>query len=82
MEAGEAGADYVSFGTWGAEAAEALAWWQLMMELPCVAAGGLDLGNIADAKAAGADFVLLRSAIWDAAEGAPAAAARAAAAIA
>ena len=82
MEAGEAGADYVSFGPWGPEAAEALAWWQLMMELPCVAAGGLDLGSIAAAKAVGADFVLLRGAIWGAPEGAPAAAVRAAAAIA
>jgi thiamine-phosphate pyrophosphorylase len=82
MEAGEAGADYVSFGPWGPEAAEALTWWQLMMELPCVAAGGLDLDNAAAAKVAGADFVLLRSAVWNAPEGAPAAAARAAASIA
>lgn len=81
MEAGEAGADYVSFGPWGEEAAEALAWWQLMMELPCVAAGGLGLDTAGAAKAAGADFILLRSAVWDAPEGAPAAAARAAAAL-
>jgi len=79
MEAGEAGADYVSFGPWAPEAAEALAWWQMMMELPCVAAGGLGLDTVAAAKTAGADFILLRGAVWDAPEGAPAAAARAAA---
>lgn len=72
MEAGEAGADYVSFGPWGEAAADALAWWQLMMELPCIAAGGITAQNAAAAARSGADFVLLRSAVWDAGD-APAA---------
>ena len=72
MVAGEQGADYVSFGPWGPEAAEVLGWWQEMMELPCVAAGGLTADNAAEAARAGADFVLLRSAVWQAQE-APAA---------
>ena len=66
MVAGEQGADYVSFGPWGPEAAEILGVWQETMELPCVAAGGLDAETAAAAKAAGADFVLLRSAVWSA----------------
>lgn len=66
MVAGEQGADYVSFGPWGPEAAEVLGWWQETMELPCVAAGGITAGNAAEVARAGADFVLLRSAVWDA----------------
>jgi len=76
MVAGEQGADYVSFGPWGPEAAELLGWWQAMMELPCIAAGGLTAENAADAARAGADFVLLRSAIWQAPDEAPALLAR------
>lgn len=78
MEAGEADADYVSFGPWGSEAAGLLSWWQLVMELPCVAAGGIGLAESGPAAAAGADFVLLRGAVWDAPHG-PAAAVAAAA---
>lgn len=65
MEAGEAGADYVSFGPWSEEAAGLLSWWQSVMELPCVAAGGITSRNAAEAARAGADFLLLRSAVWD-----------------
>ena len=64
MLAGEDGADYVSFGPWGEDAAALLAWWQELMELPCVAAGGLTIENAARAADAGADFVALRGAVW------------------
>lgn len=51
MNAGEAGADYVSFGPVGGTAlgdgsraeAEVFEWWSEMIELPVVAEGGLDV---------------------------------------
>ncbi|MBT5435079.1 MAG: thiamine phosphate synthase [Alphaproteobacteria bacterium] len=76
MLAGEAGADYVAFGPWDDAAREQLAWWQAVMELPCVALGGLTLDDVA-AAAVGADFIALQEAVWNHAEG-PAAAIRAA----
>ncbi len=69
MEAGEAGADYVAFGLFDPAPeppAEALLeWWQEMMELPCVALGGVTLDNAAPLAAAGADFLALRNAVWN-----------------
>lgn len=86
MTAAEAGADYVSFGpvfdsaTKGlaadAGALETLQWWAEMMEVPCVAVGGLTPENAGRAAAAGADFVCAVSAVWDHPDG-PAAAVRA-----
>lgn len=79
MLAGEAGADYVSFGpvfdsaTKDMEAddqsLEALHWWAVMMELPCVAVGGLTPQNCGEAVTNGADFVAAVSAIWQDSKG-------------
>jgi thiamine-phosphate pyrophosphorylase len=69
MEAGEAGADYVSFypffdaketiGT------EILGWWAEMMETPCVAVGGITADNCGDIVRAGADFICVSGAVWE-----------------
>ncbi len=77
--AGESGVDFVAFGGFGggtaseapSEAAdpELLSWWQAMMTIPCVAVGGIDLGNARDMAHAGADFVAVARAIWDHPEG-------------
>lgn len=79
MEAGEAGADYIAFGRFDPvpepPAAELLEWWQEMMELPCVALGGVTLENAPALAAAGADFLALRNALWNHPQG-PAKAAR------
>lgn len=69
MEVGEAGADYVSFGSFDPEPQppplEVISWWQEMMELPCVAMGGISLENAAELAGAGADFLALRHAVWN-----------------
>lgn len=69
MEAGEAGADYVSFGAFDPEPQapdpDLLSWWQEMMEPPCVAMGGITLENAVDYAEAGADFLALRNAVWN-----------------
>ena len=84
--AGESDVDYVAFGGLGGgtaseappEAAdpELLSWWQAMMTIPCVAVGGIDLGNARELAHAGADFVAVARAVWDHPEG-PAAAVQA-----
>jgi thiamine-phosphate pyrophosphorylase len=73
MEAGEAGADYVAFGAffptqtkqteYRAEP-ELLTWWQNLMELPCVAIGGITPENCAPLVTAGADFLAISHAVW------------------
>lgn len=70
MEAGELEADYVVF-----EAAEieTIAWWAELMEVPCVAAGGIELATAPALIAAGADFLAVGRAVWEHPEG-PAAA--------
>jgi thiamine-phosphate pyrophosphorylase len=78
MEAGEAGADYVAFGAFfptGTKATnhraepELLRWWSDIMELPCVAIGGITAENCAPLVAAGADFLAVVSAVWNHPEG-------------
>lgn len=73
MEAGEAGADYVAFGAFFPSATKhtqhvaelaVLSWWQGLMELPCVAIGGITPENAAPLVAAGADFLAVSHAIW------------------
>ncbi len=85
MEAGEAGADYVAFGAFfptGTKQAttvadpETLRWWSEMMELPCVAIGGITAENCAPLVQAGADFLAVVGAVWNHPEG-PAAGVRA-----
>lgn len=73
MEAAEAGADYVAFGAFFPTAtktplttadSEILAWWSELMEIPCVAIGGIGPENCAPLVAAGADFLAVSGAVW------------------
>jgi thiamine-phosphate pyrophosphorylase len=73
MEAGESGADYVAFGAFFPTQTKAteyraepelLTWWQNLMELPCVAIGGITPENCAPLVAAGADFLAVSHAVW------------------
>ncbi len=85
FEAGEAGADYVAFGAFFPTATkdaptradpEILRWWSELMELPCVAIGGITAANCAPLVRAGADFLAVIAAVWNHPEG-PAAGVRA-----
>ena len=73
MEAGEAGADYVAFGSFFPSATKAsehrpepelLTWWQNLMEIPCVAIGGITPENCGVLTEAGADFLAVSGAVW------------------
>jgi thiamine-phosphate pyrophosphorylase len=73
MEAGEAGADYAAFGAFFPSSTkpsdhrpdvDLLAWWQNMMEMPCVAIGGITPDNCRALADAGADFVAASHAVW------------------
>ncbi len=73
MEAGEAGADYVAFGAFFPTATkdarhraepEILGWWSEVMEVPCVAIGGITADNCAPLVRAGADFLAVVGAVW------------------
>jgi thiamine-phosphate pyrophosphorylase len=85
MTAGEEGADYVAFGAFfptGSKEAktradpEVLRWWSDLMELPCVAIGGITAANCAPLVEAGADFLAVIGAVWNFPDG-PAAGVRA-----
>lgn len=74
MEAGEAGADYVAFGSFFPSATKAsehrpepelLAWWQGLFEIPCVAIGGITPANCRPLVTAGADFLAVSAAVWE-----------------
>jgi thiamine-phosphate pyrophosphorylase len=82
MQAAEAGADYVAFGAFfptatkeaiGHPEPEILTIWQEIMEVPCVAIGGITVGTAAGLAAAGADFLAVSAGVWSHGEG-PAAA--------
>ncbi len=84
MEAAEAGADYVAFGAFFDTATKSaptranldiLTWWQEIMEIPCVAIGGINPDNGADLVRAGADFLAVSAGIWSWPGGAAAASA-------
>ncbi len=77
MEAGEAGADYVAFGSFFPSSTKAsehrpepelLTWWQNLMEIPCVAIGGIAPDNCRPLIEAGADFLAVSAAVWNADE--------------
>jgi thiamine-phosphate pyrophosphorylase len=81
FDAGEAGADYVAFGAFyptttkdapTQASPEILAWWSELMELPCVAIGGINAGNCAPLVQAGADFLAVSAAVWAHPDGAAA----------
>lgn len=74
LDAGEAGADYVAFGAFfptttkqvqHTASLELLEWWQGMMEIPCVAIGGITPENCGDLVRAGADFLAVSGAVWN-----------------
>jgi thiamine-phosphate pyrophosphorylase len=78
MEAGEAGADYVAFGAFhptdtkdASTRAESdlLTWWQDLMEVPCVAIGGITTVNARPLVQAGADFLAVSAGVWKHAQG-------------
>ena len=75
MEAGEAGADYVAFGAFFPTSTKEtshrpdpsiLSWWTRIFELPCVAIGGIAPDNARPLVEAGADFLAVSSAVWNA----------------
>ena len=85
MQAGDDGADYVAFGAFFPTTTkdaptiadpEIIAWWSDLMELPCVAIGGITAANCAPLVTAGADFLAVVGAVWAHADG-PAAGVRA-----
>jgi thiamine-phosphate pyrophosphorylase len=85
MEAAETGADYVAFGAFFDTATkeastrpdlEILADWHEIMQIPCVAIGGITVENCRPLVAAGADFIAVSAGVW-AHPGGPATAVRA-----
>jgi thiamine-phosphate pyrophosphorylase len=82
MEAAEAGADYVAFGAFFPTSTketdhrpdpDILTIWQEVMEVPCVAIGGITVENATVLVEAGADFLAVSQGVWGHPEG-PAAA--------
>jgi thiamine-phosphate pyrophosphorylase len=71
MTAAEAGADYVMFGEPGsgdeAQTLDLVRWWAEIFQTPCVAYAA-HLEDVASLAAAGADFIALGEAVWDAAD--------------
>jgi len=75
MESAEAGADYISFGpvydtstkslSAAPDALETLTWWAQMIEVPCVAVGGLTPDNVAPVLETQCEFVCAVSSVWD-----------------
>ncbi|HEY0324755.1 MAG TPA: thiamine phosphate synthase, partial [Allosphingosinicella sp.] len=77
-EAGEAGADYVAFGSFFPTSTKEvshhpdpsiLSWWTTLFELPCVAIGGITPQNGRALVEAGADFLAVSNAVWGHADG-------------
>ncbi len=73
LRAGEADADYVSFGAFFNSTSiettrradtDLLAWWAELMELPVVAVGGITAENCAPLVQAGANFLAVIGAVW------------------
>jgi len=74
MEAGEAGANYVAFGTFfptttkqaeHVAGPEILGWWTALSPIPCVAIGGITAENCPPLVRAGADFLAASAAVWN-----------------
>jgi len=74
MVAAEAGADYVAFGAFfptttktpkASARPDLLRWWGDLMEIPCVAIGGITVENCAPLVAAGADFIAVSAGVWN-----------------
>lgn len=78
MEAGEGGANYVAFGaffptktkeTHHQPDIDVLKWWSAIMEIPCVAIGGITPENCKPLIEAGADFLAVSGSIWNCPDG-------------
>ena len=78
-EAAGVGADYVAFGAFfptqtqepkTSASPEILRWWSEMMVVPCVAIGGITVGNARELVEAGADFLAVAAGVWEHAGGA------------
>ena len=74
IDAAEAGADYVAFGAFYTTTTKSpkasahpdlLRWWSELMEVPCVAIGGIAPENCAPLVAAGADFLAVSAGVWN-----------------
>ncbi len=74
MEAGEGGANYVAFGaffptttkeTHHRPEVDILKWWSTVMEIPCVAIGGITPDNCQPLVDAGADFLAVSGSVWN-----------------
>jgi thiamine-phosphate pyrophosphorylase len=74
FDAGEAGADYVAFGSFYPTTTkevqftadiDLLQWWAESMTVPTVAIGGITVDNAAPLIAAGADFIAVSSGVWN-----------------
>jgi thiamine-phosphate pyrophosphorylase len=73
MIAAEGGADYVAFGAFfptttkqpkASAELDLLEWWGEIMEVPCVAIGGITADNCAPLLTAGADFLAVANGVW------------------
>ena len=73
LVAAEAGADYVAFGAFfptrtktpkTRAGIDILEWWSALMEVPCVAIGGITHENCGPLVHAGADFLAVVDAVW------------------
>jgi len=81
MALGEADPDYLFFGRLDGDTAaathswslELAGWWASLFEIPAILMAGNDIASVAEAAAAGVEFVALRNAIWQHPDG-PAAA--------
>jgi thiamine-phosphate pyrophosphorylase len=74
LEAAEAGADYVAFGAFFPSdtktvttpaSLEIVEWWSGLMQVPCVAIGGITVENCRPVIAAGADFLAVAGGVWN-----------------
>ena len=79
MEAAEAGADYVAFGAFYPTITkdvehiaelDTVEKWSRVMEIPCVAIGGITPENAKPIINAGADFIAVSNAVWNHPQGA------------
>ena len=78
ITAAQAGADYVAFGAFfptstkapsARAGTEILEWWSGLVEVPCVAIGGITPENCPPLVRAGADFLAVSSGVWEHAQG-------------
>jgi len=85
MEAGEAGADYIAFGSFYPTVTKTviyeaepsiLSWWITLFGTPCVAIGGITPDNATPLIDAGADFIAVSAGVWNDPAGPQAAAAK------